>query len=98
FGSEPTMLASGSQYLRTVGPFYGFYGLGFALYFACQGTGKLLWPVLANFARLVVVAVGGWAVLTVTGQVGWLYAVIALGMVVYGLTIAISTARFAYAA
>jgi putative MATE family efflux protein len=97
FGSDPMMLASGSQYLRTVGPFYGFYGLGFALYFACQGTGKLLWPVLANFARLVVVAIGGWAVLAVTGRVEWFYAVIALGMVVYGLTIAITTIRLARA-
>jgi MATE family, multidrug efflux pump len=69
FGSDPEMLASGSEYLRMVGPFYGFYGLGFALYFACQGTGKLLWPVLANLARLVVVAVGGWAVLAITGRV-----------------------------
>jgi Na+-driven multidrug efflux pump len=36
FGSNPDMLATGSAYLREVGPFYGFYGLGLALYFASQ--------------------------------------------------------------
>lgn len=95
FGTDPAMLASGAQYLRTVGPFYGFYGLGFALYFACQGAGRLLWPVLANFTRLVLVAVGGWAALAVTGEARWLYGVIALGMVAYGLIITFATLRLA---
>ena len=51
------------MYLRSVGPFYGFFGLGLVLYFASQGAGKLLWPVLANLLRLAVAALGGWLVL-----------------------------------
>ena len=50
FDTDPAMLASGSTYLRIVGPFYGFYGLGFALYFVAQGAGRLLWAIAGRFA------------------------------------------------
>ena len=40
FDTDPAMIDAGSQYLRTVGPFYGFFGLGMALYFASQGAGR----------------------------------------------------------
>ena len=77
------MLASGSTYLRIVGLFYGFYGLGFALYFAAQGAGRPLWPLLAGLLRLIVAALG-WFVLSLTGSEGWLYAALALGLLLYG--------------
>jgi hypothetical protein len=32
FDSDPAMLGTGTQYLQTVGPFYGFFGLGLGLY------------------------------------------------------------------
>ncbi|MDR5741151.1 MULTISPECIES: MATE family efflux transporter [unclassified Caballeronia] len=85
FGSDPAMIAAGSTYLRVVGPFYGLYGFGFALYFANQGAGTLLWPVLGGLARLLLVAGGGWFALTLTGSVLWLFAAIAAGLVMYGL-------------
>ena len=72
FDTDPAMLAAGSAYLRIVGPFYGFYGFGFALYFSAQGVGKLLWPLIAGFIRLVIAAVGGWTVLALTGSETWL--------------------------
>jgi MATE family, multidrug efflux pump len=37
FDTDPAMLDAGSRYLHTVGPLYGFFGLGMALYFASQG-------------------------------------------------------------
>src|SRR5688572_21602257 len=40
FDSDPAMLAAGSKYLQTVGPVYGLFGLGMALYFASQGAGR----------------------------------------------------------
>jgi putative MATE family efflux protein len=46
FSTDPAVLATGTTYLRTVGPSYGFFGLGLALYFASQGAGRLLWPLL----------------------------------------------------
>jgi len=30
FGDDPPVLAAGTSYLRTVGPIYGFFGLGMA--------------------------------------------------------------------
>jgi Na+-driven multidrug efflux pump len=92
FDTDPAMLASGSTYLRIVGPFYGFYGLGFALYFAAQGAGRLLWPLMAGLLRLIVAALGGWFVLSLTGSEGWLYVALALGLVLYGTVITATTA------
>ena len=60
FTSDPGVLASAYSYLGWAAPAYGFFGLGLCLYFASQGAGKVLGPVLAGTARLLVVAVGGW--------------------------------------
>jgi putative MATE family efflux protein len=85
FSDDPDMLESGTMYLRSVGPFYGFFGLGLVLYFASQGAGKLLWPVLANLLRLAVAALGGWLVLRWGGTLTQVFLVQGLAMVVYGL-------------
>ena len=61
FDSDPAMIAAGAPYLRIVGPFYGFFGLGMALYFASQGAGALAWPLLAGLFRLVIAVVGGYS-------------------------------------
>jgi putative MATE family efflux protein len=98
FDSNPEMLASGSAYLRAVGPFYGFYGLGFALYFASQGAGRLLWPLLAGLLRLVVATGGGWLALRLTGSEGWLFTALAVGLVLYGILIPVSIVRGAWTA
>src|SRR4029434_1417458 len=67
FSAEPEVLQIGATYLRIVGPAYGFFGLGLAFYFASQGAGRLLWPLLAGLSRLVVAAGGGWIVLRLLG-------------------------------
>jgi putative MATE family efflux protein len=87
FSSDPRVIESGSAYLRMVGPFYGFFGLGLALYFASQGAGRLFWPLLAGFLRMLVAIAGGWLVLRATGSLAWLFAALALGLVLYGLTV-----------
>jgi putative MATE family efflux protein len=96
FDSNPDMLASGSAYLRTVGPFYGFYGLGFALYFASQGAGRLLWPLLAGMLRLLVATGGGWFALLLTGSLQWLYVALAFGLLVYGILVPTAIIRGAW--
>jgi len=98
FDSNPDMLASGSAYLRSVGPFYGFYGLGFALYFASQGAGRLLWPLLAGLLRLLVATGGGWLALRFTGSEAWLFTALAAGLVLYGIMIPVSILRGAWTA
>lgn len=92
FGSSPRMLATGVAYLRLVGPTYGFFGLGLSLYFASQGAGRLGWPLLAGLIRMVIAIGGGWAVLRLTGSLGWAFATLALALVVYGITLSAAIA------
>ena len=56
FTQDADALAAGATYLRHVGPAYGLFGLGLALYFASQGARRMGWSTLAGFARLLVIA------------------------------------------
>jgi Na+-driven multidrug efflux pump len=85
FGDDPQMIAVGSAYLRAVGPFYGFFGFGLALYFASQGAGKLLWPLLVGLARMIFAVGGGWIVLKLTGSLSWMFLVVGLALAIYGV-------------
>jgi Na+-driven multidrug efflux pump len=93
FGSDPRMLATGVDYLRVVGPSYGFFGLGLALYFASQGAGRLAWPLLAGLLRMVVAVGGGWLAVTLTGSLLWGFVIVALALVTYGVTIVTAIAN-----
>ena len=89
FTADAEVLAAGTVYLRITGPSYGFFGLGLALYFASQGAGRLLWPLLAGFMRLVLAAVGGWvAIHWLGGGLAALSAAMATAFVVFGATLA----------
>jgi putative MATE family efflux protein len=87
FTTDPSVLAAGTLYLRIVGPFYGFFGLGLALYFASQGAGRLLWPLVSGFIRLTIAAVGGYVVTRVLGlDLPALFAVMAIALICFGTT------------
>jgi len=86
FTADPGVLAAGTRYLTIVGPFYGFFGAGLALYFASQGAGRLLWPLCAGFTRLVVAGAGGWlATRWLGGGLSGLYVAMAAALVVLGV-------------
>ncbi len=85
FGNDPAMIEAGTLYLRAAGPLYGFFGLGLVLYFASQGAGKLLWPVVANLGRLVVAAVGGLLVIHFHGGLFGVFLAQGVALLVYGL-------------
>lgn len=85
FDTDVTMIDAGSRYLHVVGPVYGLFGLGMALYFASQGAGRLLWPLLANFARLVIAATGGWLALRWTGNLTTIFVALAAALAAFGL-------------
>jgi putative MATE family efflux protein len=96
FGNEPGMLAAGGSYLRAVGPFFGFFGAGMALYFASQGAGRLAWPLVASTTRFLASTVGGWALLQLTGSMSGLFAALAVGLVLIGTLNALAIARGAW--
>jgi putative MATE family efflux protein len=86
FSDDPQVLAAGSLYLRIVGPTYGFFGVGLALYFASQGAGRLGWPLVAGASRLTIAVLGG--LLVTRGLGGGLtavFATVAVAFVVFGL-------------
>ncbi len=82
FSADPEVLDAGALYLRVVAPFFPFLAAAMALYFASQGAGQVLLPVLSGTARLVIVAAGG----ALVGSLGGIFAVIALGLAVFGAT------------
>jgi putative MATE family efflux protein len=96
FDSDPAMIEAGTAYLRVVGPFYGFFGLGMALYFASQGAGALKWPLLANVLRLAIAVGGGWLVLRWTGNLTLVFLALGLALATFGTVIACAVAGGAW--
>jgi putative MATE family efflux protein len=89
FTADPAVRAAANLYLRWAGPGFAFLGIGLSLYFASQGSGKVVQPVLATSIRLVVVLAGGlW--LTASAAPTWaLFALVAASMVASGLCVAV---------
>ena len=80
-----------TAYLIIVGPFYAFHGLGLSMYFASQGAGTVIWPVVSSALRLLVAAGGGMlAVQAFNSGFEGLLMFVAAGMVVYGVGTALS--------
>jgi putative MATE family efflux protein len=92
FGTDPAMLDSGSRYLRAVGPVYGLFGLGMALYFASLGAGRLRWPLLANLTRLAMAAGGGWLALRWGGNLSHVFLALSAALAAFGLINAVAVA------
>lgn len=90
FTSDPSVLRTAYDYFFWAGPSYFLFGLGLCLYFASQGAGKVLGPVLAGSLRLVLVIAGGWWVTGSGNSVNGLFAVLGTGMAVYGLATALA--------
>ena len=88
FSSDAGVLAQAHQYLHLAGPAFGFFGMGLTLYFASQGAGKVLVPVLASTLRLVLVAGAGAALTWWDAGASALFALVGVAMVVYGLATA----------
>jgi len=88
FTSDTAVLESARIYLVWSGPAYFFYGLGLCLYFASQGAGKVLGPVLAGTIRLVIVIAGGLWLASQNAPQWTMFVVVALSMVAYGVSTA----------
>ena len=67
-----------------------------ALYFASQGAGRLLWPLLANCTRFVIAVGGGWLALHWMGGLPGVFAALAAALVAFGLLNAAAVAGGAW--
>jgi Na+-driven multidrug efflux pump len=88
FTGDPGVRAAANLYLRSAGWGFAFVGLGLSLYFASQGSGKMLPPVLAGTVRLwVVLGAGLW--LTASAAPLWsLFTLVGAAMAAFGLCVA----------
>jgi MATE family, multidrug efflux pump len=91
FTDDPATFEAARSYIRIVGPFFAFQGLGLSLYFASQGAGTVTWPVVATIVR-VILAVGGSWMLAFWLDMGLqgVFIAAAAAMVTYGVMIAAS--------
>ena len=91
FTNEAGVQLAATSYLRIVGPFYFLFGLALCLYFASQGAGRVLWPVLGVVFRFVTILCGG---LLLTGynlmMLDYFFYLIAAGFILQALTSASS--------
>jgi putative MATE family efflux protein len=91
FSDDPDTIAAGALYLHYSGWAFAFQGLGLSLYFASQGAGTVVWPVIANFLRFGVGAGGAaLAVMLFDTTVDWVFISLAIGMALYGIVTAAS--------
>jgi len=90
FTRSPAVYETACQYLRIAGVGFPFMGVGLCLYFASQGSGKVFAPILAQTARLAIVALGGWALAGAGAPITAVFALIAVSMVALGLGAALA--------
>jgi putative MATE family efflux protein len=88
FTQDEVVLGFARQYLVTAGPAFPFFGLGLTLYFASQGAGQVIGPVLAGTVRLVLVAGVGYWLTQHQGTAEHFYVLVAVAMVLYGVVTA----------
>jgi hypothetical protein len=78
------VLIASRQYLATAAPWYAFIGLASSMYFSSQGAAKMIGPVLAQTARLVFIALGGYWLSTHGATAQSFFVLAASSMVVLG--------------
>lgn len=85
FSGDPHVISVGSDYLRIVGPFFGFFGMGYVLYCTGQATGRMALPVLGALVRAGVAIVGGYALVIAEAKLQSNFIAVAVGMAAFGL-------------
>jgi putative MATE family efflux protein len=90
FTSDPDVTAAAYSYFAWAGPSFGFLGMGTCLYLASQGAAKVGGPVLAGTARLLMVGIGGWWLVSIEAPAWTLFALVGAAMVLFGLGVAAS--------
>jgi putative MATE family efflux protein len=85
FTDDPVAFQSGELYLRIVGPMFALQGIGLSLFFASQGAGTVLWPVIATILRFVISVGAAYVAVKYYNQgLVFIYVCLGLGMAIYG--------------
>jgi Na+-driven multidrug efflux pump len=84
FSDDPRALATGAIYLRTVGSMFGFFGVGYALYCAGQGTGQMGWPVAGACLRAALAIVGGALCIHIGAGPRWVFVAVSIAVASFG--------------
>lgn len=85
FSSDALANRVGIAYLHAVGPYYGFFGVGLALYFAAQGAGRLRWPLFAAVLRVGVATAGASLAVHYGGGAAGVFAALAVALACFGV-------------
>ena len=85
FTDDASVRAASRQYLSTAAPMYAFLGLATTCYFSSQGAAKVIGPVLAQTARLVFIATGGWWLSTQGATAQNFFMLAAASMILLGV-------------
>jgi len=84
FTADASVREASRQYLSIAAPCYAFIGLAMSMYFSSQGAAKVAGPVLAQSARLLFIALGGWWLSTHGATAQGFFGLAASSMVVLG--------------
>jgi len=91
FASDAEVAAIAARALGFIGPAFGGFGLGMAMYFAAMGAGRMGYPVAAGLSRLGIAVGGGWLL---GDLLGWgmdgQFLAVALGVTAYGVLAAVA--------
>jgi Na+-driven multidrug efflux pump len=85
FNNDPATVRAGVQYLHDVGPFYGFFGLGFVLYCVGQATRRLAASLIGALTRAMIAAAGGYMLLRWHANLDLNFFAVSAGMMAFGL-------------
>ncbi|HEU0216998.1 MAG TPA: MATE family efflux transporter, partial [Stellaceae bacterium] len=84
FTRDGSVLVASRQYLSTAAPCYAFIGLASSMYFSSQGAARMIGPVLAQTARLIFIALGGFWLSSYGATAQNFFLLAAASMVVLG--------------
>lgn len=91
FASDAEVAAIAARALTFIGPAFGGFGLGMAMYFAAMGAGRMGYPIAAGLSRLGIAVGGGWLLGDVLGLgMEGQFLAVALGVTAYGVLAAVA--------
>ena len=85
FSNDLMTIDFARRYLYIVGPFYCLFGLGQALYFASQGTGRMIKPIIVGITRFVSVLIVGYFTLIYGYSINYIFVGVSLGFIITGV-------------